>query len=58
MGEKLCVEVSECDKDEDPEEWLGYSGASSHITYKKKDITDVEKYDIKVTVGNGQKVKC
>ena len=53
MGEKLCVEVSECDKDEDPEEWLGYSGASSHITYKKKDITDVEKYDIKVTVGNG-----
>ena len=43
MGEKLCVEVSECDKEEDPEEWLGYSGASSHITYKKKDITDVEK---------------
>ena len=30
---------------------------SSHITHKKKYMTDVEKYNINVTVGNGQKMK-
>ena len=29
-----------------------------HVTYKKKDMTDVEKFEINVTVVNGQKVKC
>ena len=39
---------------ENPEEWLGNSGLSSHITHKKKDMTDVETCNINVTVGNAQ----
>ena len=31
---------------------------SFQITYKKKDMTDIEKCEINVTVGNGQKMKC
>ena len=37
---------------------LGDSGASSHISHKKKDTNDVKKCEINVTVGNGQKMKC
>ena len=37
---------------------MGESGASSHITHKKRDTTDVEKYEINVTVGNFHKTKC
>ena len=37
---------------------MGDSGASSRITHKKKDTIDVEKFEINVTVGNGQKMKC
>ena len=58
VGAKLCGEVQEENNEEDIKEWLGDSGASSHITYKKKDMTDVEKYEINVTVGNDQKMKC
>ena len=29
-----------------------------HITYRKKDLTYVEKCDINVTVGNNRKMKC
>ena len=37
---------------------LGDSGASSNITHKKKYMTDVENFNINVTVGNDQKMKC
>ena len=33
-------------------------GASPHSTHREKDMTEVEKCDINVTVGNGQKMKC
>ena len=29
-----------------------------HIKYKKKDMTDVENFEINVTVVNGQNMKC
>ena len=58
MGATLCGEFQEEKYKEDPEELLGDSGASSHITYKKKDMTQVERCDINVTVRNGQKMKC
>ena len=38
----FCEKVSEDDKEEDPEEWLGDNGASSHITHKKKEVIGVE----------------
>ena len=41
-----------------PEKWLRDSRASSHITHNKKDMIEVEKCDINVTVGSGQKIKC
>ena len=28
------------------------------MIHKKKDMTDVEKYDINITVGNVQNMKC
>ena len=31
---------------------------SSHITHKKKDMTDVKTCEINFTVVNGQKIKC
>ena len=37
---------------------MGDSGASLHKIYNKKDMADVEKCEINVTVGNGQKMKC
>ena len=58
VGATLCGEVQEEKNEENPEEWLGDSGASFHITHKKKDMIDVEKIDINVTVGNSQKLKC
>ena len=42
MGATLCGYLQEDNNEEDPEEWLGDSGASSHITHKKKDMTDVK----------------
>ena len=58
VGATFCGEIQE-DKDKEyPIKWLGDSGASSHITHKKKDMTDVEKCDINVTVVNFQKMKC
>ena len=50
-------EVQEENNEEYPKKWLGDSGTSSHITHKKKDMTDVEKCEINVTVENGQKMK-
>ena len=58
MGAKFCVEVSESNNDEDPEEWLRESGASSYITYTKNNLTNIEECNIDVTVVNGQKMKC
>ena len=58
VREILCVEVQEEKDKEYPEEWLGDSGASLHIIHKKKDITEVEKCDFNITVGNGHKMKC
>ena len=55
MGATLCGEVQEENNKEHHEEWLVDSGASLHITHKKKDMTDVEEWDINVTVGNGKK---
>ena len=37
---------------------LGDSGASSHITYNKKNMIYVKTCKINVTRGNGQKMKC
>ena len=58
MGSTFCGEVQEYNNQEYPEEWLGDSRASSHITHKKKEMTDVKKCEINVTVVNGQKMKC
>ena len=58
MGDKFCGEVKEHNNEEDPEEWLGDSRLSSQITDKKKEMKDVKKYEINVTMGNGQKMKC
>ena len=58
VGATFCGEVQEDNNEEDPKEWLGDSGASSHITHKKRDLTDIKKCEINVTVGNGQKMKC
>ena len=58
MGVTFYGEVSEYGKKEDLKEWLGNSGASLHITYKNKDMTDIEKCEINVIMGNGQKMKC
>ena len=43
MGAILYGEVQEYDKEEYKEEWLGDIVESLHITYNKKDMTDVEK---------------
>ena len=53
MGATLCGEVQEDNNEEDPKEWLGDSGASSHITHKKKDMTEVKKCEINIAVENG-----
>ena len=37
---------------------MGDSRASPYIIYKKKDMIDIEKYEIDVTVGNDQKMNC
>ena len=58
MGAKFCGKFQEDNNEEDLEEWLGESSASSHITHKKKDITDFEKCEINVIVLNGHKMKC
>ena len=58
MGATFCGEVQEENNKEYPKKWLGESGASSYITHKKKGITYVEKYEINITVVNGQKIKC
>ena len=58
MGATFYGESQEENNQEDPEEWLGDNGASSHITHKKTDMTSVEKCKINVTVGNFQKMKC
>ena len=58
MGVTFYGEVSEYGKKEDLKEWLGNSGASLHITYKNKDMTDIEKCKINVIMGNGQNMKC
>ena len=57
MGATLCGEVSENDREEDLKGGLVESCASSHITYKKKDMTNIKKFEIYVTVGNSQKMK-
>ena len=57
VGAKLCGEVQEDNNEEYLKEWLGEIGASSHITYKKKDMKYVKKYGINVTVVNGQNMK-
>ena len=58
VGDNFCGELQEENNEEDPEEWLCNSGASSLITHNKKDMTDVEKCDINVTVVNDQNMKC
>ena len=58
FGSTLCGEVQEENDGKYPEEWLGDSGESSHITHKKKYITDVKKCEINVTVENCQNMKC
>ena len=58
LGAKFCGKVQEENNEEDPKEWLGDSGASSHITHKKKDMIDVKKCEINITVENGHKMKC
>ena len=58
MGATVCGEVWDDDKEEDLEDCLGDRGTPLHIAYKKKDITDVKKCEINVTVVNGQKIKC
>ena len=40
VGATLCGEDQEESNKEDLKEWLGDSGASLHITYKKKNMTD------------------
>ena len=52
------VEKSKNTTRKDNKDWLVDSGASSHITYDKKDMTYVEKVEINVTVVNGKKMKC
>ena len=37
---------------------MGDSGASSHITYTKKNMTNNEECNIYATVVNVQKIKC
>ena len=58
MGATLCGEVQEEKNEEELEEWLIYSSGSLHIKYKKRDMTNVEKCDINITVGNDQNMKC
>ena len=58
MGATFCGEVQEENDRKYPKEWLGDSGTSSHITHKKKCMTDVKKCDINVTVGNIHNMKC
>ena len=58
MGAKFYGELQEEKNEEDPKEWLRDSSALSHITNDQKDMTDVEKCEIGVTVGNNQKMKC
>ena len=58
MGATFRGEVQEDNNEEDLKEWSGDSGASSYITYKKKDMTYVKKCEINVTLGNGQRMKC
>ena len=36
VGSRFYGEVQEENDKEDTEEWLGHSGASSHITHKKR----------------------
>ena len=52
MGATLCGEFQEEKYKEYPEELLGDSGASQHITHKKKYMTEVKKCDINVPLGN------
>ena len=58
MGDTFFGEAQEENNEKDTKECFGDSGASSHITHKNKEMTDVEKCDINVTMGNGQKMKC
>ena len=37
---------------------MGDRGASFHITYKKKDMPNIENFDIDVTAINVLKMKC
>ena len=57
----VCVifsgEVSEISHEEELEEWLVDSGASSHITYTKNNLTNIEECKIYMTVVNVQKMK-
>ena len=42
VGATFCGEVSESDNKEDLIEWLGESIASLHITYTKKNMTNIK----------------
>ena len=53
MVTTLGGEFQEDDKESDIKECLGDSVASLHILYKKKDMIDVKKCEITMTVGNG-----
>ena len=52
VEETFCGEFQEENDKEYPEELLGDSGASQHITHKKKYMTEVKKCDINVPLGN------
>ena len=58
VGATLCVKVSESNNNEDLEEWLLYSGVLSHTKHTKMNLTNIKEYNIDVTVGSGQKMKC
>ena len=56
MRATFCGKVSENDNKEDLKEWLGESGASPHISYTKKNMTNIEECKIDVTLRNSQKM--
>ena len=57
VGNIFCGKVSESRNEDNFEQWLGDSGTSSYITYRKNSLTNVEYCKIDVTVGNGQNMQ-
>ena len=57
MGATFCGSFSKNNNNEDLQERLGESSVSSHITYTKNNLTNVEEFRIDVTVRNVQKMK-